>query len=294
MLLSVAPSNPLLSPMNDIGIGPYGIIAIILILFAVTGFFRGLINTTLTVVCLAISGYCAYWMHQNVYQLISPWVSNPQPRLCGLIAVVAGLAAFILCRYIFRFLIEPFNVSKTGQRIGFGFPAAFITFCVGFIFIWLSLAGIRYLGSAAEVQRLGFQLKSDDEQHETWDLANQHIIPHFISTKQWLNESSLGKLHLQSDPFHTSGKIKLSKILIYYHHKQSRLEMLKKSELNPILNDAVFLELAHTEAIKDVSASDYPIGILSSKHIATALKNPKLSAELGKLSSEDIDTLSSS
>ena len=280
--------------MNVSSIGPYGIIAIVLIVFAATGFFRGLISTTMAVACLTISGYCAYWMNQNVYQLISPWIENPQPWLCGLIAAATGLAVFNFARYLFRFFIDPFNVSKTGQRIGFGFPSALITFCIGFIFLWLSLAGTRYLGSVAELQRVSFQTKNDAQQHETWDLANQHIIPHILSTKQWLNESSLGKWHLQFDPFHRSGKTKLSKLLIYYHHKKSRLEMLKKSELSPILNNAVFLELAHTEVIKEMSASNYPIGLLSSKDLAAALDDDTLSLELSKLSSKDIDALSSS
>ncbi|MGB2403184.1 MAG: CvpA family protein [Akkermansiaceae bacterium] len=274
--------------MNLSDIGPYGVVAVILIIFAATGFFRGLISTTLAVVCLTLSGYSAYWMHQHADELISQWLKNPQPWLYGLTAVLAGFAVFVLSRYLLRFLIDPFNLSKTGQRIGYGFPAGVITFCIGIIFLWSSLAGVRYLGAAAELQQASFQIKNDHKQHQAWGLANQHIIPRFILAREWLDESSVGKLHSQSDPFHTSGKIKLGKILIYYHHKQSRIEMLKKHELSALLNDSVFLKLAHSDAIKKASSSDYPIGILSSKLMTEALEDATLSSKLDKLHSEDI------
>ena len=278
--------------MNLSGIGTFGIIAIILFVFAATGFFRGFIRTTLGITCLAISGYCAYWMHQNVYQLITPWMSNPQPWLCGIIAIGAGLAAFIISRYIFHFVIDPFNVSKTGQSIGFGLPAALITLAIGSVFIWLSLAGVRYLGSAAELQQTRFQISNDDEPHDTWSIANQHIIPHFISAKQWLNSSSLGSWHLETDLFHSAGKVQLCQLLIHYHHEPSRLAMLKDVGLSELVNETTFLELAHAEGIKEISASDFPVGLLSSGHVKTALTNKALSQELTNLSSEDFDALS--
>lgn len=278
--------------MNLSGIGTFGIIAIILFIFAATGFFRGFIRTTLGIVCLAISGYCAYWMHQNVYQLITPWMSNPQPWLCGIIAIGAGLAAFIISRYIFHFVIDPFNVSKTGQRIGFGLPAALITLAIGSVFIWLSLAGVRYLGSAAELQQTRFQISNDDEPHDTWSIANQHIIPHFITSKKWLNSSSLGSWHSGTDLFHPAGKVQLCQLLIHYHHEPSRLAMLKDARFSELVNETTFLELAHNEEIKKVSASDFPVGLLSSARVKTALTNKALSQKLTNLSSEDFDALS--
>ena len=48
-----------------------------------------------------------------------------------------------------------------------------------------------------------------------------------------------------------------------------------------------------TEETKKVSASDYPVGLLSSAHVKTALTNKVLSQKLAKLSSEDFDALSS-
>ena len=292
-LRSAAPSNLVLLLMNSLGISTFGIIAIILFVFAATGFFRGFIRTTLGITCLAISGYCAYWMHQNVYQLITPWISNPQPWLCGIIAIGAGLAAFIISRYIFQFVIDPFNVSKTGQRIGFGFPAALITLAIGSAFIWLSLAGVRYLGSAAELQQTRFQISNKDEPHDTWSIANQHIIPHFISAKQWLNSTSLGSWHSGTDLFHPPGKVQLCQLLILYHHQPSRLTMLKDKMFSELLNDTAFLELAHAEETKKISASDYPVGLLSSPHVKTALTNKVLSQKLAKFSSEDFDAISS-
>ena len=60
-----------------------------------------------------------------------------------------------------------------------------------------------------------------------------------------------------------------------------------------LVNETTFLELAHNEEIKKVSASDHPVGLLSSVNVKTALTNKELSQKLIKLSSEDFDALSS-
>ena len=69
--------------------------------------------------------------------------------------------------------------------------------------------------------------------------------------------------------------------------------MLKDAGFSELVNETTFLELAHAEEIKKVSASDFPVGLLSSGHVKTALTNKELSQKLIKLSSEDFDALSS-
>ena len=68
--------------------------------------------------------------------------------------------------------------------------------------------------------------------------------------------------------------------------------MLKDVGFSELVNETTFLELAHAEGIKEISASDFPVGLLSSARVKTALADKALSQKLINLSSEDFDALS--
>ena len=266
--------------MNWSDIGTYGVIGVILLIFAATGFFRGLIGTTLGILCLCIAAYCTYWVHQHAYELINPWFENPQPWLCWTAAIAAGLLVFIVCRFLFRFLIDPFNVSKTGQRIGFGFPAAVITCCIGIAFIWITLVGARYAGCVAELQHTSTATRAEQSEAGTVQITHERVLPWLITARQSLNQSSLGQWLLGTDPLHLEDRLNLSKLLVYYHHTRSRHIMLRKPEFLTIINQTAFLNLAHDPSIKEAALSDYPVSLLSSPKLTLALKDQTLQNQL--------------
>ena len=277
--------------MNWSDTGTYGVIGVILLVFAVAGFFRGLIQTTLGILCLSIAAYCAYRVHQRAYELITPWIEDPQPWLCWTVAAAAGLLAFIVCRFLFRFLIDPFNVSKTGQRIGFGFPAAVITSCVGLAFIWMCMVGVRYLGCVAELQQTSAGIRTEEPQASTPQITHERVLPWLIAARQSLDQSSLGSWHLRTDPFHLEDRLKLSRLLLYFHDTHSRHSMLTKPEFLAIINQTAFLNLAHDPNIKKTAQSDYPVALLSSKIVTLALKDEALASQLGKWNPGHLDQL---
>ncbi len=266
--------------MNWSDIGTYGFIGAILLVFAVTGFFRGLIQTTLGILCLSIAAYCAYWVHQRAYELITPWIEDPQPWLCWTAAAATGLLAFIICRFLFRFLIDPFNVSKTGQRIGFGFPAAVITGCIGLAFIWISVVGVRYLGCVAELQQTSAGIRTEEPQANTAEITYKRVLPWLIVARQSLDQSSLGSWHLRTDPFHLDDRLKLSKLLLYFHDTHSRHSMLTTPECLVVINKKAFLDLAHNPGIKKTALSDYPVALLSSRELTLALRDEALAVQM--------------
>lgn len=277
--------------MNWSDIGTYGVIGVILLIFAATGFFRGLIGTTLGILCLCIAAYCTYWVHQHAYELIAPRLENPQPWLCWTAAVAAGLLAFIVCRFLFRFLIDPFNVSKTGQRIGFGFPAALITGCMGIAFIWMTLVGVRYAGCVAELQHTSTATRAEQPEAGTVQITHERVLPWLITARQSLNQSSLGHWLLRTDPLHLEDRLNLSKLLVYYHHTRSRHTMLRKQEFLIIINQTAFLNLAHDPITKKAALSDYPVALLSSPGLTHALKDESLRGHLATWDSGHMDQL---
>ena len=274
--------------MNLQDIGTVGIIGIVLLTFATIGFCKGLIRTILAILCLVITGYVAIWGQEHAHELTGSWVKNPGPWLSWGVGIIAGLVAFILCRYLLHFLVDPFNSSKTGRRIGFGLPAAFITFFVGAAFIWLLLSGIRYGGSLAEIEDTQFQLLEDEDSSSTQDRIHRYTTPLLLKAKRLLDTSSAGKWHQLTDPFYSPEKITLCKILVLYHHTPSRHRMMKTPKLSALLNQASLIDLAHRDEIKKAAISGNAHTLYSADTITKALADSELTEQLHDLGSDHL------
>lgn len=264
--------------LQDLGF--FGITGCILLVFILVGFFKGLILTVLGLVCLSVAGYSVFQAYQHASLLIGSWAGIPQGWLSCLLAVITGLLTLMLCRYLLNFLVDPFNGSSTGQRIGFGPPAALIALVPGCLFLWLGLTGLRHAGSLAELQHTRHRLSAPGDDLSARREAVQYATPHLLWAKQALEQSSLGKWHQPMDPFYQPEKTKLCQILILYHHIPSREIMLGMPEFNTLLHQASFQELARKKQIKTASSSDYPGKLLSLEAVSEALGNRELLAAL--------------
>ena len=277
--------------MNLQDIGIVGTVGIILLAFATVGFCKGLIRTLLAILCLVIAGYVTIWGQEHAHELTGSWVKNPGPWLSWGIGIITGLLAFILCRYLLHFLVDPFNSSKTGRRIGFGFPAALITFSLGVAFIWLLFLGIRCGGSLAEIEDTQFKLREDEDNSPTQDRIHRYTTPLLLEAKRVIDASSAGQWHQLTDPFHSPEKITLCKILILYHHTPSRHRMLKIPELNALLNQASLIDLAHRDEIIEAALSQHPGELFFAQAVSKALSNQALLVPLRKVTSDDLSSL---
>jgi len=266
--------------MNFQDLGATGIIAIVVLAFAIIGFLKGLMRTVLAMVCLGIAGYTALWGNEHASDLTGPWINNPGPWLPKIIAIITGLAVFFICRYILNFLVDPFNRSKTGKRIGFGLPAAALSLCAGLAILWLSFTGIRYGGSLAELRYTQHQVLKDKAESGG---ASAYAAPLLLKAKYSLDASSVGKWHQRTDPFYKPGRVTLCKILVIYHNSPLRSQLLENPALNSLLNDPSFLELAYQEDIKKQAASGNPRALFAADLISTTLSKPEFMELLQKI-----------
>ena len=272
--------------MNFQDLGATGIIVIVILAFAIIGFLKGLIRTVLAMVCLGIAGYTVLWGHEHASDLTGPWINNPGPWLPKIIAMISGVVVFFICRYALTFVVDPFNKSKTGKRIGFGLPAAALSLCSGFAILWLSFTGIRYGGSLAELRHTQHKvLKATMDLTDTSkpDITGAYATPLLLKAKHALDASSVGKWHQRTDPFYSPGKVTLCKVIILYHNYPSRNELLKIPELNALLNRSDFLELAYQNSIKEDATSGNPRALFAAKPIAKLLANPEFMSQLQQI-----------
>ena len=264
-------------------IGAFGIIAVIIGAIAIIGFIRGLIRTALALICLAIAAYTGLWGHEHTNQLISSGTASLGPWLPKIVAVITGLTVFFICRYLLKFLVDPFNQSAAGKKIGFGLPAAVISLCMGLALIWIACTGIRYLGSLTEIKQTQQIITAQKERN------NLPLEPTLLSLQRLLDSHSLGKWQRDTDFTHAPNQIKLSKLLILYHHTPTRDKMLQNNMLNPLLNHTAFLELAYKASIQELSQSEKYRALLHSPHLRAFLSREKNREALAQITSSHIN-----
>ncbi len=271
--------------MNLHDLGATGIISAIVLALAVIGFIKGLIRTVLALVCLGIAGYAALWGHQHASDLTVPWADTPGPWLPKLTAIATGLTVFFICRHLLKFLVDPFNNSKTGARIGFGLPAAALSLCSGLLILWLACAGIRYAGSLAEIRHIQHIALGNKE-----PLAGSpsNSLPILLEAKHALDASSAGRWHSGTDPFHVPGKVRLCQLLTLYHHSRSRAAMLRDARLNPLLNHPDFLKLAYHSGITELSTTGSPKALFSSPALREATSSHSLITLVRQITENDL------
>lgn len=227
-----------------------GIITALVLALAVIGFIKGLVRTVLSIVCLGVAGYAALWGNDHASDLTSRWIETPGTWIPKIIATLTGLAVFVICRYLLLFLVDPFNQSKTGKKIGFGLPAAALSLCAGLTILWLGFTGIRYGGTLAELKHTRCQVLCIRDDHSTF-----HTTPMLLNAKLIIDASSAGQWQRKSDFLDTPIKLKLCKLLILYHDNSTRENMLRDERMNTILNSSSFLELAYNGKIQELTES---------------------------------------
>ena len=250
-------------------LGATEIIGIAILALAVVGFMKGLIRTLSALICLGIAGYAALWGNEHAYDFTASWSSAiPAIWVPKVVALISGLVVFFICRYLLHFLVDPFNDSKTGKRIGFGLPAAALSLCAGLGLLWLGFTGIRYAASLAELRDTQRMLLLE-ETHETAKQTSALLL----KAKHLLDDTSIGQWQQQTDPLYTSGKLALSKLLVMYHHQPTRKKLLENPATRELLNNPTFLDLAYSDEIKGYAESGKPREIFNSTTVTKTLDN---------------------
>lgn len=263
--------------MNLQDLGATEIIGICVLALAVVGFLKGLMRTVMALVCLGIAGYAALWGNEHAHDFTASWSAIPSLWAPKIVALITGLVVFFICRYILNFLVDPFNDSKTGQRIGFGLPAAALSLCAGLILIWLGFTGIRYAASLSELRDTQRMILLD--QSETLQQTSALIL----KAQRALDKSTVGLWQRSSDPFYTSGKLALSKLLVMYHHEPTRIKLLKNPQISQLLNHPQFIELAYCADLKQYAKSGKPREIFNSSALNKALSQTTFKELFGQL-----------
>ena len=261
--------------MDLSGIGATGIIALVLLAFAAIGFIKGLIRTVSSMICLALSGYAALWANQNTHELSGSLISETNTWLPKVAAAVAGLTVFFIGRYILKFIANPFEKSEKNKEkekgFNFGLPSALICLLISLAIFWIGSNIINHSGNLSEIRQTQSLILSGKDKETV--LAAEPLL---LKAKHFISSSLLGKLQRKTDPFHTPGNLSLCQLLIMNTDTDTRVEMLKHSEIHDVLNNPLFINLAFDEELKDVIQSGDSKEILKHPKVLQAIEDETL------------------
>lgn len=271
--------------MNLQDIGATEIITVCILALAAVGFLKGLFRTVSALVCLGAAGYAALWGNEHAHDFTSSWShAIPSIWVPKVVALLSGLVVFGVCRYLLNFLVDPFDESETGRKIGFGLPAAALSLVAGLALVWGSATAIRYAASLSELR----------DMQRTLSLKNNELTQHssvlILKAQQALDASQIGQWQRQTDPFYTSGKLALSKLLIMYYDEPTRSQMLRNQELSTFLNHPEFIKLAYCAELKHYPESGKPREIFNAQAVNQALQQPDFRQRFNKI---DLEALGS-
>ena len=261
--------------MDLSGIGATGIIALVLLAFAAIGFIKGLIRTVSSMICLALSGYAALWANQNTHELSGSLISETNTWLPKVAAAVAGLTVFFIGRYILKFIANPFEKSEKNKEkekgFNFGLPSALICLLISLAIFWIGSNIINHSGNLSEIRQTQSLILSGKDKETV--LAAEPLL---LKAKHFISSSLLGKLQRKTDPFHTPGNLSLCQLLIMNTDTDTRVEMLKHSEIHDVLNNPLFINLAFDDELKDVIQSGDSKEILKHPKVLQAIEDETL------------------
>jgi len=252
--------------MNLQDIDVSAVIAIVILVFVIIGFIKGLVRILLTLIALSISAYTAWLGFCYIQEL-----GHDQSSISAIGAFIIWLTSFIVCLRALRFIIAPFNSSKAGKKIGYGRPAAILSFIAVLLTVWTGFIGVRYAGSIADLRHTKNILKGG---------ATNSRDTSIRKLKTSLDSSIMGNLIYKVDPVNSDAKLTMAKIMLIYHDKPMRTKMLPAPIFDSILNDQRFLEVTYLDDIKDSALSGDFVALYHNEIIAKFVTDEQVKQEL--------------
>ena len=91
-----------------------GVVIVFIIAFVITGFLKGLARMALGLIFLAAGMAAGQWGLWKGSSIAGTFVDKPDPWMSGVVAVILGLATFLVARALFGVILNKVS-SREGQ-----------------------------------------------------------------------------------------------------------------------------------------------------------------------------------
>lgn len=252
---------------NDLSTG--AVMGLITVIFAVLGFVKGMVKLVFALFSIGLAILAAYWGYGNGHEIAANLVDKPEPWMSNVVALIAGIGVFSICRSISGFLTSGFNSTGAAKKVGFGPPAGFMGLLVGAVIAYAAIVGVRYLGSVAEVQYLDERLANP---------KTEHSPPLFAQLKAKIDQSKPGHWLAKYDIINDPEETEFAKVLVAKHEKAN----IRLNEESGQLQKLIYFDPELTQLAKEKNYA----AILSHPKVSNALERPSVRETLRKFDVE--------
>lgn len=257
-------------------IGITGMLLMILILFFLLGFIKGLVKTGMALLTIVLSSYAAWWGYNHGESLLSDYIANLPSYINIICASLAGLVVFCTFYKVFRFIVNPFHGEDKESRSGwnFGLPSALLSLGLSVCFIFFLVNRLR---TTNELDHLKEMMTQGMDK-----VPNRSGMHKLIIDK--LSEYKIGQYLLNHDPLWESNRGKLAKLAVIYYQSEPD-SMLENSEVTAILTDPEFVNwiMSQGDVIQALKEQDIS-ALWESDGLDKALESKSLEQKLANLS----------
>lgn len=192
--------------MNLENLDATALLAIVLVVFAVLGFIKTAVSIFFTFIALAAGALAAIWGYNNGFTIASYVVDHVEPWMATVVAAIAFAGAYTLVKKFLNLLIGRGGEGSQARTLGFGLPGLLLGLGTGSTLLYGLLSGIRYGGTIAELGHL--------QDYVTGKIQQSADSPALARLKQWVDNSTVGRLHQHIDLFNDQREAQLAKIAV--------------------------------------------------------------------------------
>lgn len=259
--------------LSDLGVN--GGIGAIVVACIVLGVIKGLIRMAFGMIALVAGVIGGFWGFQKGASIAGTVVASPDPWMSAVVGLVIGLGIFFVARALFGVLLTPAGGNAPSAK-PLAFPGGVLGLFAGGVFAWFCLAGIRFVGTVAELDWIKTSITSDKEK------IVKSPPPFLVKLKRALDASGPGQFHEKYDILNDRAQANLAKLTVLLENKgafdgalgeqnvrqavneKNVREMLEKksADVRTFIESGQYAHLLSSDPIRDACESEEAVKLL--------------------------------
>lgn len=240
---------------------------------------------------LALAGaYATAWIAGPYFVPALRFLSFPDPLLRVIAGALAGIVVYVAATVLFAILFKKTSDQSVGiVRLGYGATGAFVGMFFGLFLVWLSVLGIRVLGTLAEGEKNPTRRISADPGRRGPTPGTARPAPWLngvVQVKNALEKGATGAVVERVDPIPGSIYSLLNKLGAMASDEQNVARFLAYPGVKPLAEHPKITALRDDPQIaRDVLSGNY-FSLLRNPTIVQAVNDAEILALMRELQFE--------
>ncbi len=244
---------------------------VIVILFAILAFFRGVFKQLLGMLCLLCGAAIGFFVFKEHDSALSPVLGDSSPRTVLIASVMAGLVVYGILRLLMNLLVGTALFAALagllGKGGGVGFAGAIASIIPSSVMIWVTAMIARLTGAIGDFEQTQDFVRAGEG-------AAQKQAPWVARLGESIDSGALGKFFSTTDPIASTAHRNLAYALLLYEDQEAWARLAGDGRTFGIVKSPQIHGLLARDDIREMIANGQYDALLNSEVVAAASKNP--------------------